>query len=115
MPKSDELYWSADGFMLLFCFEVGKAGVRLILEIGPGDRDIAQALLSAANDPQSKTVGAKYNRIYRKRMVSGKAVQDRDLARCFEELDHAWAEFTADLPALGASLAACLHASRDDH
>jgi hypothetical protein len=107
--------------MLLFWFEVMETGVRLILEIGPGPREIRQKMLDAANenrplfDPQSKTVGRKYNRIYRKRLVSAKPLRERNLEGCFDELDQAWAKFLEDdLARMGAYLSTALasHAGR---
>ena len=99
MPKSEQRSWSNEGFLCLFWFEVTEKGVRLILEIGPGPRELAQTILTTANenrplfDPQSKKVGKSWNRIVRSQMVSPAAMQSGDQERIVSEFEAAWKKF----------------------
>ena len=101
MPISKDKWWSKEGWPLLFWFEFSDRGVRLILEIGPGERGTRQAFLDAAVankptfDPQSKNVSKFYNRIYRFPMITAGTMATGDEDRMSREFSERWNTFLA--------------------
>ncbi|HMS56161.1 MAG TPA: PD-(D/E)XK nuclease family protein [Fimbriimonadaceae bacterium] len=102
IPRSDETWWNPAGYLFLFWFQNSDKGLRLILEVGPGDREIAQRLLTMAGnnrplfDPQSKKVGKHWNRIVRMPLVSPATLATEDMDRIRSEFEGNWKRFLDD-------------------
>lgn len=96
--------WSNKGRLMMFYFENRLEGVRLILQIGPGDSKMRRSLydLANANKPPftpSKNFSPEWSRIFNKLIISKKMLEDADIADVQGEIKKAWEGFqSGDLP-----------------
>lgn len=96
--------WNSRGRIIMFWFENRPTGVRLILQIGPGDNHTRQQLfqMASSNKPlfsPGKTLYPQWSRIYNKAIVSKKALEEADIMDIHEEIHKAWGIFRGnDLP-----------------
>ena len=90
--------WSTKKRIMMFLFENRPEGVRLILQIGPGDHVMRKRLydLATANRSlftPSKNFSPEWSRIYNKMIVTKKVLEDADIADIQGEIKKAWTTF----------------------
>jgi hypothetical protein len=96
--------WNTRGRIMVFWFEIKPTGVRLILEIGPGDGETRNRLfrMASSNKPlfsPGKTLYPQWCRIYNKDVLSKKVVEEADITDIHNNLQKAWGSFRDnDLP-----------------
>lgn len=96
--------WSSLGRIMMFYFENRPEGLRLILQIGPGDAQTRERLFQMASSNTAlfspgKTLSQQYNRIYTKIVLSKKALTESDTVDVNNEIHKAWSGFiNNDLP-----------------
>lgn len=96
--------WSSQKRIMMFYFENRPEGVRLILQIGPGDAATRQNLFQMAttNKPlfsPGKAVAPLWSRIYNKEVVNRKTLEEADITDINDQIHKYWANFrNTDLP-----------------
>lgn len=92
------IQWSSKKRIIMFYFENRPEGVRLILQVGPGEAQMRKRLydLATTNRPPftpSKNFSPLWSRIYNKLIISKKILEDADIEDIKDEIKKAWETF----------------------
>ena len=90
--------WSSKRRIIMFFFDNRPEGLRLILQVGPGDAIMRKRLydLANANRPlftPAKNFSPLWSRLYTKVIITKKMLEDTDIADIQGEIKKAWAGF----------------------
>ena len=90
--------WGNNPHLMMYLFENRQDALRILLQIGPGQDAMRKRLFSMAQRDRNpftpgRTMTQDWSRIYTRKILTKKQIEDLDLSELMTEVEKQWADF----------------------